>query len=234
MNNNSGFNRLPFNRTYDSGNDVEIKMSCYADLRTLTSFGKNTPITMASSAALTTISNLSMGVPEKFEVTTNLLTKQSILSVVVIEAVANADLISRAYPSKDFQLKVDFETALNIDAYIGKNIYFKENYSTELNNLIYLSKDISGHNVTLGTNLMVNAESSLINKEYSEVDITLKQGETLIIDSNDFTVEKNGENILWAYSGDWVFLDRDILELELDSVTGKNLKGTIIYKEAFL
>lgn len=70
-----------------------------------------------------------------------------------------------------------------------------------------------------------------------EVAVSLPPGAVLEIDSNNFTVKLNGENVLYAQSGEWIFVSRDTQQISLDVTsweTGTRLNGEMVYRERYL
>lgn len=67
-----------------------------------------------------------------------------------------------------------------------------------------------------------------------EIDVTLAPGDTLVIDSDHYTVLHNGENILDKHSGDWVELSRNTRTLLVESGTPATLETSILYTERYL
>ena len=56
----------------------------------------------------------------------------------------------------------------------------------------------------------------------------------LRIDSGNFTVTLDGKNILHQQQGDWIVLERELAALTVDSGSGSQLSGSIIYTEKYL
>ena len=44
----------------------------------------------------------------------------------------------------------------------------------------------------------------------------------------------DGENVLYAQSGDWINVSRELLRLIVESATGGALEGQLIYTERYL
>lgn len=70
--------------------------------------------------------------------------------------------------------------------------------------------------------------------ESTRIDITLPPGGEIRIDSETYRALMNGENILYAQSGDWLTLSRELLYFDIESASGGDLMGTIIYTERYL
>lgn len=70
--------------------------------------------------------------------------------------------------------------------------------------------------------------------ETVRIDITLPPGSELRIDSDTYRVLMDGNNILYAQSGDWLTLARELLYVDVESASGGTLEGTMIYTERYL
>ena len=82
----------------------------------------------------------------------------------------------------------------------------------------------------------LNAFSDILSTETIAftVDITMPPGSRLIIDTENYTVSLNNENIIHRFYGDWPQLSRELLELNIDSGTGTGLKGSLAYVERWI
>ena len=85
---------------------------------------------------------------------------------------------------------------------------------------------------------LITESASLENIEIKTcvLNVTLKPGQTLIIDSSTYNVLLNSENAISIHSGDWIDeLNRNTTEIRIDAASGAtNLTGTILYTERYL
>lgn len=79
---------------------------------------------------------------------------------------------------------------------------------------------------------MLDASSQ--SSEITRIDITLPPGSEIRIDSETYRVIMDGNNILYAQSGDWLTLTRELLYIDVESASGGSLDGTMIYTERYL
>lgn len=77
-------------------------------------------------------------------------------------------------------------------------------------------------------------EASSQSSESTRIDITLPPGSEIRIDSETYRVIMDGNNILYAQSGDWLTLTRELLYIDIESASGGSLDGTMIYTERYL
>lgn len=64
--------------------------------------------------------------------------------------------------------------------------------------------------------------------------MTLPAGGTLIIDAENYNILLNGENAIDKYDGSWLFFDRPLDSVEVDSPTSGNINVSILYRERYL
>ncbi len=70
--------------------------------------------------------------------------------------------------------------------------------------------------------------------ERTTLQLTIPPGGELRIDSDLFIVLLNGENALHTQSGDWINISRNLLRLIVESASGGQLRGQLIYTERYL
>ena len=70
--------------------------------------------------------------------------------------------------------------------------------------------------------------------ERTTLQLTIPPGGELRIDSGLFLVLLDGENALHTQSGDWINISRDLLRLIIESASGGQLRGQLIYTERYL
>lgn len=70
--------------------------------------------------------------------------------------------------------------------------------------------------------------------ERADFQLTIPPGGELRIDSGLFTVLLDGENALHTQSGDWINISRDLLRILIESASGGQLQGQLIYTERYL
>ena len=79
---------------------------------------------------------------------------------------------------------------------------------------------------------MLDASSQ--STEIVRIDITLPPGSEIRIDSETYRVIMDGDNVLYAQNGDWLTLTRELLYIDVESASGGELSGTLIYTERYL
>lgn len=133
---------------------------------------------------------------------------------IYLNVVSNTEILATSY------LSVDTPTSLSsIEEIFGrssvcKNITDSGIFPTEI-----LLSDVGGGTV----------EDFLLS-----IGISIPPGGELRIDSENYTVTLNGENVLYAQSGYWPILSRDLAQMTVDSGTGGKMTGEMVYAERWL
>lgn len=80
------------------------------------------------------------------------------------------------------------------------------------------------------------ATSEAVETKTCVLNITLRPGQRLIIDANNYNVLLDGENAIYIQSGDWIDeLIRNTTALDISAASGSaNISATILYTERFL
>lgn len=65
-------------------------------------------------------------------------------------------------------------------------------------------------------------------------EMVLPPGGVLVIDSDAFTAELNGENVIDQYAGDWPEITRLLTRLRVEGGTSGTLQVTVLYTERYL
>ena len=95
------------------------------------------------------------------------------------------------------------------------------------------SKDVPA---SLGVSEVLTSmlEATSQTTERTTLQLTIPPGGELRIDSELFLVLLDGENALHTQSGDWINVSRDLLRLIVESASGGQLRGQLIYTERYL
>lgn len=126
---------------------------------------------------------------------------------------AREDLEATVWGSKDLLTALTVKDILTAEAAGSKDILLSQ-MLTE----------------ALGTVLAATTQTT----ETASFQLTIPPGGELRIDSDVFTVLLNGQNALHTQSGDWITVSRELLRLLIESASGGQLEGQLIYTERFL
>lgn len=143
------------------------------------------------------------------------------------------DLLDRVFGSQNCNIVTQLGDTLAGYSYGSKNIIWGAACRDTLTALVNGVKDIRASLLAYEV-LTAMLEASSTQTEQASFTITLPPGSEIRIDSDTFRVTKDGENILYAQSGDWITLSRELLYLDIESASGGSLQGNLIYVERYL
>lgn len=221
-----------------SSDDLEIVVSAsFSDtLKEVTGFGVVTTVEEAFFDGLNTSARATASLPTKFQSSDSLKGNFDALGGVTVSfapmdmLLARVDAVINPAVSENFTWELNASIWATKDIIFGKGaIYAKD----ELTSTGYASKDIV-HAQVLTDMLNAYASTVILYITTVFVDVSIPPGGTLEIDSDTYDVILNGENILNLHSGEWLFFDRSIVTVSVDSGTGGVLEGKVLYKERYL
>lgn len=233
---NSRFDYLRFGLRADESQDIAIVVDFSDALRNVSGSGSLIEVELALFDRLQAESRATPTHPISLIAATQLQTSLNIIGGVVAEALFEEALLYRAKGAKNIDTTGEGIDALSSKAYIGQNTPVEGRYSSlsdSLQGISYAVKDIKMQ--LLLTSLLHSIVSTVILEAYSmTISVELPAGSSLEIRSDTYDVYLDGVNILHLHSGDWVFLDRDVVAIEVDSGTGGELQGQVMYNERYL
>lgn len=153
----------------------------------------------------------------------------NILTRPAFEAACGAAVVG----SRNDLILMDVTGTLEQAAWGGKIMPFWLTAGEAVTGGAFASKDII-RDVVLGETLGMLSESGLQGTDEVVVMLTIPPGGELRIDSDTFRVLLDGQNALHAQQGAWLTLTRDVLYIDIESATGGQLEGGLLYQERWL
>lgn len=149
------------------------------------------------------------------------------------EANMQEAVMCNAYAAKNLQIYGTFTEDVKAVAYLGKNIGFAVRMSDALLADIHAVKDIRT-SLELGEAVMGILSPALLDTEVFHLDVTVPPGGVITIDSDHYEAYLDNQRVLHLQSGDWIFPDRDLIDVIVDTGSGGALAGWALYKERYL
>lgn len=163
---------------------------------------------------------------------------------------ANADVLSYFWQKLTIQENITGAFAISNNALISMLssdvLTGKLKISQKVLSSAAASTEITMGNRHLSQYVMTNGETLDLIDAISSVEslklktcvltLTLKPGQTLIVDANTYNVWIDGENAVYTHSGDWLDeLDRNTQKFEITAGTNlRHLSASILYTERYL
>ena len=149
------------------------------------------------------------------------------------KALAEENIQNITHASKDINFdKNQLEQVLS-RSYAGKLMPFESVTNTQINTRTHAGKRIPLKR-EVKTNVIAQITIGITQYTNSVVNVTIPPGGEIRINSDTFTVMQGQNSILHLYSGEWIYLFRNTIQLKVASNSGGNLIGEIIYSERFI
>lgn len=213
--------------------DFTIKVRFYDSLLAAAGVGKDVPVDIRNHTSLAGMLTLTPGEPVKFTGKSAVNANMDLICKIPIAVTGQDSLAGICSIGKNISPKLTFPTRLEDSLYIAKNMWRKFSFPTEIQEDLWLGKNIPL--IFFGSEIL-NAMASVytLDSETMQISVEIPPGGRLYIDCDHFNILLNGQNILHLHSGEWIWLDRDLIRLVIDSGTGGPLDGNLVITERFL
>lgn len=234
MNNLKPFNLSSFNISgSQQEEDIDFSMFCYEKYDTTITFSKNTPLITVCSERVQTKTQLTMAIPTSLNLQGTLNIKPKGNIVVIVELEGREEIQAKASIAENISDSFDLKAAFNLSSYLACDKEVEFLFEEDLNfKEISLALDILSSGFSVHESLISNLQSAILRNLVTKLQENCRSGDRIIIDSDVFTAYKNDENILDKYTGDWIYLSRDLESIEING-NGK-FKAKLIFRERFL
>lgn len=206
------YNLAPFNRLQNAGRDFEASYSMYATLTAVVAARVGYSTNYRYEASLDGEMTLGYGFSENYAM--------------------EAELNGSATPKVQINYKAKMESALT--GQMNMAISAKYRLEAALTGSIEVAPDVwfAGAFYAALTGNFDSLQSSETEMRFD--DLTIPAGSVLVIDSENFVVTLDGENVIDQYSGEWLFFDRSLAGLEASASSGGKLTVSALYRERYL
>lgn len=230
------FNLSRFNVRTVGEVDVLVSLHSFAIVNAMVATGGNTYETLFASA---------------------MVQHGSELSAATMAPMAYGFVVSAsAIPSKNDHAQLRAEAQMHMYAWMSDTLMPPLHADALVNGYAWMSRDVYelglaavsqvrqaaflAHNMHEGLLLVVarvHAQVTTDRFAITEILVTanIPPGGTLIIDSENYNVLLNGENVIDTHSGEWLWLDRNVYDVVVGPMTGVGYSNkTILYTERWL
>ena len=227
------FSLTKFSLHSDSKMEISVVVNFVDSLKNLSGFGSLIIVEESWFDSLKNSAKVTPTLPIEMSAKDGLKVNANIIGGVIINFIAEDDLNNRTFLSEDIHIVFDKSDELKNNSYVGKNIGFSQSFEDELKSIIEAAKNILTEGIF--TDILHSVISSVIlENDTVIINVTIPAGSVLEIHSDTYDVFLDGVNILDKQKGDWVFLDRNVKYIEVDTGTGGELEGRMLYNERYL
>ena len=172
-------------------------------------------------------------IPEKYSLSETMQVESQGMIAFPIDANLCGNLNISPRVKANYSFSVDLVESLSHNANAGADIWFVAAFSDDLK-----QNAIAGTQIETGgifsEMLTAQPDISRLEEEIALISVTVPPGSVLCIDSENYTVTLDGKNILHLQNGAWIVMDRSLYSISVDSGTGSDLSGEIVYTERYL
>jgi len=190
-------------------------------------------INIKAAGALRASARGTVSVISTFSAADRLFTTARMSADVVTRTVLSETLQGSIYGQKNTPAALTVRDVLAARAQGSKNIPAPLELADRLTAAAAGSKNVTA-SLKVSEVLTSMLEATSQTTERTTLQLTIPPGGELRIDSELFLVLLNGENALHTQSGDWINVSRELLRLIIESASGGQLRGQLIYTERYL
>lgn len=237
---NSRFSLSRFSlQSVDDEFDLEVSASFSDSLKNVSGFGVSIVVAEKMYDSLMNFTKTISSIIAEFNSSDTLLGTFDGFVGIVLDFDAASNLRNKSSFIKDIDSSQEIEENLKSKCYMSKDMFIGQgnagviSFDEKLSYSIAISKDLV-YNLIVTDLLSCDVSSVILENEKITINVTIPANGRLEIDSDIFEVLLDGENALHLHSGEWIFLDRDVENISIDSGTGGALTGSLIYNERYL
>ena len=228
------YNISKFNIPSGAGNDeINFSVDCHEQIVTTVTFSLNTLFDATGSESLNNFVVGTAGIKFGFGLETELGSSVTAELIAVIKGSLEEKLQVISNVVEDISVGLEGKEEISLSTYLSADSKFFVVGDERLLNSFFAGKDLT-YNFFANEELILGVRTSLLNDLLFSLNISLRPGETVEIDSDVFTAYLNDQNVIDLYSGEWITISRDSMELNVSSGSGGNLAGLLIYRERYL
>lgn len=217
-----------------AGGEIQLSMSVAEQLNGTSKCSVIVVINGLFAENLRGSAQFTIGLYEQMQVAENLSANiTGGINVNLGTIVSEEALRSNINLAANIQLNHAMEDSLDCNAWLSNNMQIGLQASDALWSKFVLTASIPTSAVLTEA---LNCDIAVVNltREVVLLNVTIPAGGRLVIDTDFYTATLNDENVIDLHSGDWPWLTRDLVELDIDSGTGGALTGKVIYTERYL
>lgn len=195
------------------GKDISCNFLPSEQLVTEATSGLGIPSTFVKDSTLTVITNVAPTIPRDFIANSDWNVSVDICKDVS-RTLALFDIITcTSNAVKDLSVSFDVQDGLSLYGQIVKDIY---------------------RSILCTSGIYLFTDAAFIDVDTITINVGLPAGGALRIDTNNYAVIMNGQNVLHLQVGEWVKLSRETQDISVSSGTGGSLEGNVVMTEIYL
>ena len=234
MYNSGKFNALRFNAV-TADNSIKLFSNSYETINAQLSAAQIFYLANNSYEIVTADTELVSGVILVGNPSENVSSQCAIVGIIFLTENAHTDITASIIVAANYYWKNSPTETITANLILGEN-YYLSNESKET-----ITAIVTGGVRYYFTNNSYNLINASIGAIYSveikniEISVTLPVNSKLVIDSDNYLVLLDGENIIEKHIGAWLDdLNRNVMSIEISGAELTSILSTILYTERYL
>ena len=234
MYNSGKFNALNFNAV-TADNSIKLFSNSYETINAQLSAAQIFYLTNNSSETVTADTELVSGVILVCSSSENITAQCAIVGVVFLTENARTDITASVIVGANYYWKNNPTENITANLILGGNYYLSSESAEAVTASVrcgakyYLAND--AYNIIIAS---IGAIYSVEIKNI-EISVTLPVNSKLVIDSDNYLVLLNGNNIIEKHLGAWLDdLNRNVISIEISGAGLTKVNSSILYTERYL
>lgn len=139
-------------------------------------------------------------------------------------------------PASIIYLDTVSESEITAEDVVNAGIYHLTTTATETILADPAASPVVKFETTVYEHILSSASLEALDLAICYLNVTVKPGETLIVDANNYQILLSGQNAIEIQSGDWLDeMNRETVDISIDASSGvSNLTASILYTERYL
>ena len=163
-----------------------------------------------------------------------------IIAIHYLTISGTEDVTKELYASSDSYLTLEGSESVTAETALGQKLCLTNPMEENVDDDISLGQniwlDLAGYELVRENANLESIHETVCHIGTAENPFTLKPGDRLVIDANNYNVLLNGQNAIWYQADDWLDeLNRNTISIDITASAGvSNLTATILYTELYL
>lgn len=218
----------------NSGTEIEINATFFEELKGVSGSAVFVDISGSFDESTVCIARVTASIITKAEIS-NIFGKNVNMSAdVIVSDIFLSNLYGKIDASQNFYIETLFPEYLLSHSYLSSNIPAHFTSLDDVSGKCYASKNITDISFFGTEIILATVSGGTVEDLILSINVSIPPGGELRIDSDNYTVLLDGENVLYSQSGYWPILSRELSTMTIDSGTGGEISGEIVFSERWL
>ena len=213
--------------------EIEFSIDGHEEILAVVGAGADREFSLIANGTINNVTSLNIVIPFELVGGDEIYSHVDMISTLPVLINGDCTINANIHASKIMNLDIPWDTTIELSLYVGKEMPLDLSWHDDINIDLYVGKEMPTEIDGWGI-IDMFMTGGILYTTTTIIDVTIPPGMEIQIDSDIFTAWLRDDNIIHLYNGEWIMLNRQIVSIDLDSATGGNLEGEMIYNERFI